>query len=528
MAKSERIQKRVQRAADLLFAGEFGQAGELLLDVLQSDPRNADASYLLGLIRCRERRFDEAAARFAHAVQRNPQHANAHNELGLVLQALGRQAEAIASFRRAIAADGAHALAHYNLGCLLQAQNQHADAVASFERAQQFAPHDSDMANNLGNSLQLLGRYPEAVASYDRALALRPGFAEALNNRGNTRLAQYLYTDALADFGQAIALRADYADARFNAGFTQLLLGDFEAGWRNHEWRRMRDDWSDGRSEFSAPPWLGQEDLAGKTILLHAEQGFGDTIHFARFATPVAKRGARVIMEVQPALVSLIAGVEGVASVIARGDARPHFDAHCPLLSLPLALGTQVSEFSSAFAGAGGYLAPPASAREKWRDRIAAAATPRVGVAWAGRRQQANDKNRSAALAHLAPLFAIPGIHWISLQKELREGDAELLARYPDVVEYREALQDFADTAALIEQLDLVVTVDTGVAHLAGAMGKPVWIMLTYGADWRWLLDREDSPWYPTARLFRQTAAGDWEGVIRRVEAALRAETIGK
>ncbi len=271
------------------------------------------------------------------------------------------------------------------------------------------------------------------------------------------------------------------------------------------------------RRSFSAPQWFGAEPIRGKTILLHAEQGLGDTLQFVRYVSRVAAQGARVVLEVQPALKDLISGIEGPAEVIARGEDLPEFDIHCPLLSLPLAFGTRLDTIPADIP----YLTVPPDRITAWSSHLERSALHRVGLAWSGGRTHRNDHNRSIALTHLAPLFADPQIQFVSLQQELRDGDLEILQANPQIVHFGDELHDFADTAAVVSELDVVISVDTSVAHLAGALGKPVWILLPFAPDWRWLLDRKDSPWYPTARLFRQPKIADWDGVIECVRQEL-------
>ncbi len=271
--------------------------------------------------------------------------------------------------------------------------------------------------------------------------------------------------------------------------------------------------------DFAQPQWRG-EDIAGKTILLHAEQGFGDTIQFVRYAPLVAAKGASVILEAPDSLMPLLDGFNGVTTMIAHGQALPPFDLHCPLMSLPLAFGTTLATIPEN----GPYLRAPAERLEKWRTRLGALSGKRVGLVWSGKPAHKNDRNRSIALSRLAPLLAVAGVNFVSLQQDYRDADRAELANYPQLVRLDRELADFADTAAAVAALDLVITVDTAVAHLAGAMGKPVWILLSHVLDWRWLLERSDSPWYPSARLYRQAAIGDWDGVIARLAQDLAAE----
>jgi Flp pilus assembly protein TadD len=401
-----------------------------------------------------------------------------------------------------------------NRGIVLRELKRFDEALASYDRALAIRPDYADALNSRGIVLRELGRLDEALANVDRALAIRPGFAEALTSRGTTLIELKRLDEALASFRRAQAVRPDYADAHWGESFCQLLAGDFGAGWEKYEWR-----WRTGQAalrQFLQPLWLGDQDVAGKTVLLHAEQGNGDTIQFCRYATVLAERGARVVLEVQPALKSLLSCLIGVQQVVATGEPLPEFDFHCPLLSLPLACGTTLQTIPARVP----YLTPAPGLVQDWRTRLATDG-PRIGLAWSGNKQHGNDRNRSIALRRLAPLLDC-GATLVSLQKGPRDDDRAWLAEHPEVLRYSD-FPDFADTAALISLLDLVISVDTSVAHLAGAMGKPVWILLpAVGLDWRWLLERDDSPWYPTARLFRQRAIGDWDSVINRVADELR------
>jgi hypothetical protein len=327
--------------------------------------------------------------------------------------------------------------------------------------------------------------------------------------------------EALASYERALALKPDDADIHLNEAFVRLLAGDFERGWRKNEWRWESApsgllNRSSGmlRRNFPQPLWLGAEAIEGKAILLYGEQGLGDTIHFCRYVPLVAERGARVILEVAEPLRVLMSGLAGASHCIARGEAPPDFDLQCPLLSLPLAFGTRLETIPRETP----YLTAPAPARD-WEALLGD--RPRIGLAWSGNALHKNDRRRSVALAALAPLFDIAAT-FVSLQPDARPADAAALAARSDVLDLGPALANFADTAALISHLDLVISVDTAVAHLAGALGRPVWILLPFIPDWRWLIDRDDSPWYPTARLFRQTEIREWHGVVERVRDALR------
>jgi hypothetical protein len=342
-----------------------------------------------------------------------------------------------------------------------------------------------------------------------------------LINKGNVLADQHKFDAALSSYADAAATEAMRAEAVWCQSLARLRLGQFARGWREFEWRWQQRSWAPQRRNFIERLWLGREPLAGRTILLHAEQGFGDTLQFVRYAKRVAALGPTVLLEVQSQLKSLLSGVDGVAQIFARGEPLPDFDLHCPLMSLPLAFGTTLDSIPAEVP----YLRAPADRFARWRDRLGEKRSRRVGITWAGSALHKNNHQRSIALDRFALLLAAPDIEFVNLQKETTEADASALRGRANVVQIGDELTDFADTAAVISLLDLVVTADTSVAHLAGALGRPVWVLLPFAPDFRWLLNREDSPWYPTARLFRQPRLGDWESVIARVRDDLERLT---
>jgi tetratricopeptide (TPR) repeat protein len=346
---------------------------------------------------------------------------------------------------------------------------------------------------------------------------VKPDYAEAFNNRGNALQALKRLDEALASYDKALAFKPDYAEAHWNEALLRLLTGDFSRGWAKYEWRWRNESLALSTRNFSQPLWLGAAAIDGKTILLHSEQGFGDTIQFCRYVPLLAARGARVILEVPRSLQELMTNLAGATQVISKGDSLPDFDVQCPFLSLPLAFATRLETIPSATP----YLRAPVQALKNWQARLGPKARPRIGLAWSGRPTHKNDQNRSISLRSLLALLDIEAT-FVSLQKDVRTDDAAVLKERDDILDFGDALKDFSDTAALISHLDLVISVDTSVAHLAGALAKPVWVLLPFLPDWRWLLDRDDSPWYPTARLFRQDNTRAWDDVIVRVHEALR------
>jgi hypothetical protein len=357
------------------------------------------------------------------------------------------------------------------------------------------------------------GRADAALADFARMIALKPDSAQAHHNVGIALFVRDQLDDALASFERAIARNPEFAAAHHNAGLLLLLNGDFARGWDEFEWRWTNTDLAPTRRSFPQPLWLGDEDVAGKTVLLHGEQGFGDAIQFCRYVPMVAKRGAKVVLEVSPALTDLMRSIAGSPEIVGFGAPLPDFQLHCPLLSLPLAFKTRVDTIPAGVP----YLSPPRSSVEKWKSRIPPATVPRIGVVWAVNPKHGNDSNRSVGLRAMLPLLSQSGARFFSLQKELREGDREILRGHPDIVHLGDELETFTDTAAIVSLLDLVISIDTSIVHLAGALAKPVWILLPYTPDWRWQLDRADSPWYPTARLFRRSRRADWSEVIAQI-----------
>jgi len=466
-------------------------------------------------------RFDEALASYDRALALRPDSAAAFSNRGNTLHELKRFDEALASYDRALALQPDYAEALYNRGMTLHELQRFDEALASYDRALTLRPDHAEALDNRGNTLHELKRFDAALASYDRALALQPDHAGALYNRGVVLHELMLLDEALASYDRALAVRPDHADAHFNKAVLQLLKGDFAAGWQEYEWRhRKEESFALFKRDYAQPLWLGQTAIAGKTILLHSEQGFGDTIQFCRYAPLVAARGARVLLEVPPPLKDLMASLAGVAQVISAPDKLPCFELHCPLLSLPLAFGTSLETIPAQTP----YLFGIAAKTSAWRARLGARDKPRLGLVWAGdpRKQVPNahriDRMRSLEFDQLAPILRIAGYEFYSLQKgEHALAQLRNSALRQRVVDCGDDLHDFSDTAALIDNLDLVIAVDTSVAHLAGALGKPFWLLNRYSTCWRWLIDRDDSPWYPTARLFRQQAPGDWSGVISRV-----------
>ena len=483
------------------------------------NPKLADAHFNRGKVLRRLQRWDEAKASFDRAIAINPGHADAYLSRGLVLKELQQLDAALASYDRAIAIKPDFVEAHCNRGNLLNKLEQWDAALASYDQALSIKSDFAEGHFGRGIVLHELGRFDDALSSYDSAIAVRPDYAEAHSNRGNTLLEFNRLAEALDGYERALSVNPAYAPAHFNKAIALLLAGDFARGWPEYEWRWKNEDGSviHERREFRQPLWRGGESPAGKSVLLYGEQGLGDTIQFCRYAKLLADLNADVILEVKKPLVKLLTRLEGVSRLVARDGGLPHFDYQCPLLSLPLAFQTTLDNIPSA----PGYLSSNPTKVAYWRERLGQTVKPRVGLVWSGNAKQKNDHKRSIPLgALIAPL---PGnFQYVSLQTEVRESDRQVLKAHPEILNFGDEL-DFENTAALCDCLDLVISVDTSVAHLSAALGKTTWILLPFNPDWRWLLNRSDSPWYRAVKLYRQRTAGDWSGVLERVASDLIA-----
>ena len=468
------------------------------------------------------KRFTEALASYDRALALRPDMAETLSNRSAALYELGRIEEALANSDSALALRPNFAEALANRANALQALKRFDEALAGCDRALKLRPDFAEGHYNRANALHGLQRFQDALAAYDRAIALRPDHAEAYANRGVTFQQLRRFEEALASYGRASACR-NFPDARYNEALCRLLTGDFVRGWAQHEGRWETEQLKPGKRDFPQPLWDGSGGIAGKTILLHAEQGFGDTIQFCRYVPAVAARGARVILEVQAPLRRLMGVLADSVQIVSRGETLPPFDLHCPLLSLPHAFGTTLATIPATVP----YLGASAEAVAKWNGRLGVKQRPRIGLAWSGRPTHKNDHNRSIALNPFLSALADVDAHFVSLQREVRTDDTNALRVRRDLIHFGEELKDFSDTAALIANLDLVVSVDTSVAHLAGALAKPVWVLLPFIPDWRWLLDRVDSPWYPAARLFRQDETRRWENVLADVRTALQRHVRG-
>jgi len=487
------LQQALQVAMRHKSAGEFHQAAGICLQILQQQPVQTEASRLLGQIASdltnrgtslmANRRFDEALVDLTKAAELYPNRFEPHNNLGTALAEAGRLEEATAAFSRAIQCSPGNAVVQRNLGTVLAKQSRGVEAIGAFRKAIDLKSDYVEAYSDLGVALVEAGQVDEAIKIFQTAIRLSPAFASA----------RWFYAMAL------------------------LLKGDFVRGLPEYESRWLARDFTSPKRSFAQAQWDGQK-LEGRTILLHCEQGFGDSIQFVRYTRMVAARGGTVLLECPAELTRLFASAPGIARLCLAGQTLPPFDVHCPLMSLPMLLGTTLSSIPTSLP----YLRAEDELVEHWRARLGdSGGRLRVGLAWAGRSSFSGDRTRSLNLQSLVLLGRVSNVSFFSLQKGPAAAEANRPSDGMDLTNLDAELHDFADTAAVISLMDLVITTDTSIPHLAGALGKPVWTMLQWVPDWRWLLDRTDSPWYPTMQLFRQYTAGDWADVVQRVATAL-------
>jgi tetratricopeptide (TPR) repeat protein len=497
------------------------------------------------------RRLDEALQSYDHAIALKPDYAVAHNNKGNLLRSLERPGEALRCYDRAIALEPDLAEAHHNKGTALKELKRFHEAIESYDRAIALKPDYPEAYCNRGAALQDLGQLDAALHNYDRAIALRPNYAEAYHDRslvlshlgrwnevlldsnkaielrpdiasahcsrGNALTYLKRIAEAIESYDRAIALKPDDADAYWNKSLRKLLTGDVEEGWALYEWRKKRYEIAELYSR-SGPCWSGRESLEGKALFIYAEQGLGDTIQFCRYALLAREHGAKIILAVQPPLVRLLNCLGAEIEIVPVPAAAASFDYHIALMSLPLAFGTRLETCPAKVP----YVQAEPDRVAKWKRKVGSEGF-KVGIGWQGNKQAEADAGRSFPVRHFEDLARLPNVRLISLQKNDGVEQLQHLPAGMKVETLGEELDAgpdaFVDTAAVMECLDLVITSDTAIAHLAGALGRPVWVALQFVPDWRWLLDRSDSPWYPTMKLFRQPAPGDWVSVFAAIQA---------
>lgn len=498
--------------------GRCDEALNILDQAIQLRPDDAELWQQRGAIFIQLARLDQALPSFQHALKLNPRHHDALYKSGIVLHKLGRNEEAIAHLDLSDNLFPNHAPTLRVRAWVLYCLKRFEDSATEGEWAHRLDPDNAEICNNLGLSLRRLGRNEAALAWFDKAIEIQPRFVDALDNKLVALFHLHRFEEVFALSDRMKSLGLNNAVTEWNVSLVHLLTGNFEAGWRGHQTRLKLP--SARHPQFQRPMWLGDEVIEGKTILVAADEGLGDTIHFARYVPMLAERGARVILAVQDPLHRLMSTLSGASLCVPRSamGTLPAFDLHCPISSLPLAFKTRLATIPS-----GPYLPAPAdSLVQAWQDRLGPRTRLRVGLVWSGDPLHVNDETRSIPLRTL-PRILDADASFVSLQKAPRPQDAAVLQERSDIVDLTADLTDFAETAALIACLDLVITVDTSVAHLAGALGRPTWILLPWTPDYRWLLDRADSPWYPSVRLFRQTETREFESVLDRVRDELRA-----
>jgi Flp pilus assembly protein TadD len=468
----------------LLQAGKFAQAEQVYRELIQGNPSVVEAWYLLGAIAQLQSKPAASLGFYEQALRLAPNHVEARNNLGVALQSLGRLDEAEACYRDAI----------------------------------RLRPSFADAHSNLGNALHDRGMLDEAITSYREAIRLKPDYVDAHHNLGNVFRAQQRFSEAFASYDEAMRISPNHAQVRLSRALLWLQLGDFEPGWAEYEWRLQCKDYA--MPSFPKPMWDGSP-LNGQTILIYGDHGFGDTLQFIRYVPLVQKRGGHVIVAVREPLARVITSCAGVEAVIPEGAVLPDFSVYIPAMSLPRIFGTTLATVPAAVP----YLEADLGLSERWRSEMGREPGFRIGIAWQGNPAHARDRQRSFPLSQFEAIARLEGVRLFSLQKDFGTEQIASVATRFAVTDLASRQTDFMDTAAIMKNLDLVISADTSIVHLAGALGVPVWVALGFESDWRWLLDRDDSPWYPTMRLFRQARPGEWDDVFARMADALYAFT---
>jgi tetratricopeptide (TPR) repeat protein len=507
--------------AALRHLGRHEDALKALDKAIQLAPDLAGSWTNLALVLIDLERLDEALLSFQHALKLDPRHWEAAHQSALLLQRVGRIEEALRQFDlcKKLQPDNASAL--QGRAQILRLLKRFDEALLDSQRSFALDPGSAIACNNTGDILEKFpDRQEDALGWFDRALALRPDYFLALKNKAWVLTQLRRFDEAIAIYRRLLVLEPDNAEMAMSLGHIHLLTGDFEPGWAGHQAQRKMPHYLENYPEFSQPMWMGEETISGKTILVHRDEGLGDTIQYARYVPMLAARGARVVLVVEDQARALMSGLPGVSQCLSfAAEALPPFDFHCPMSSLPSVFGTRLDTIPSTPS----YLPQPPEARvQAWENRLGDHSRPRVGLVWSGNPRHKNDHRRSTSLRTLSRILDLDAT-FVSLQKDPRPEDQAILRARADIVDLTADLADFVETSALIACLDLVITVDTSVAHLAAALGRPTWILLPYTPDYRWLLDRDDNPWYPTMRLFRQSETRDYDEVLDRVRGELGA-----
>ena len=489
-------------------------------NALQLKPDFAEVYNNLGNVLRDTGQIEEALKKFNQALRIDPDLPGTYNNLGNAMRDRGEINAAINNFNKALQLKPDYAEAYYNLGNTLRDSGEIDAAIEKFNKALQLKPDYAEAFNNLGNTLRDQGQIDAALKKFNEALRIMPDYAEAYINLGNALRDQGLIKEALKKFEQAILLRPDYSEAHCNRSLALLLNGNYLEGWKEYEWRLQKAGWKTTYPQYYEKPRWDGSPFIDKRLFIYDEQGLGDTLQFIRYLPMVKERGGTIIFETIKPLLGLLQDFPGIDELVEQSpDGKPgaEFDLYAPILSLPGIFETMIETIPAEVP----YIHADSGKVGYWGSRFKGSGF-RAGIVWEGRVQTYEQRKRSCALESFALLAGIPGVQLIGLQKG--EGSAQIkgMAKGIVVTNLGEEFVDFTDTAGVIENLDLVISIDTAVAHLAGAMGKPVWVLLPFTPDWRWFLDREDSPWYPTMRLFRQKNPGSWDAVLQHVEEELR------
>ena len=540
------ISNKLQEGIALHRQGYLDQARVIYEEILKTTPHHFDALQLLGTLAGQQQEWQRAASFISKALKIDPKHTEAWNNLGNVKKELRQLKEALSCYDKAIALDISNADTYFNRGNALKELERLSEALDSYKKAIALKSNDAEFYYNQGIVLQDLKYFDEALESFNKALSLNPLFAkahlslgsvlkdleqiddaltsidraieldehyaEAHYNRGVVLINQLRLDEAIQSFDLALSLQPNFPDTHWNRSLCHLLMGNFRDGWEGYEWRFRLNSIANQKRTFNKPLWLGDTSIQDKKILLHAEQGLGDTIQFSRYVELISQLGAKVILEVQESLLVLLKNLPGLHSIITVGDNLPEFDLHCPLLSLPLALQTE----SHTIPLPSKNISTDPQKIKYWSQRLGIQTSLRIGIVWSGNVEHKSDKSRSLLLSQF--MSCLPkNCSVFSLQKEIRNCDSEALGN-SSISHFGEELKDFSDTAALCELMDVIISVDTSVAHLAATLNKPTWLLIGYPPDWRWMLDRCDSPWYPSMKLYRRRSLHNWNEALENLK----------
>ncbi len=514
-----KLTQLLKLAVDSQNAGQIDKAKSYYQQVVKLQPGNFECWHILAIFEYQNKNYVDALALFKKVISIHPKYAPAHCNMGLVLHEMGQLGECLLCYDKALALDPELSAAYNNKGNSLKELGRTRDALQSYLTAISYQPDYAQALYNVAEAYKLLHEWASSLHFYNRAIAAKFDYSEAYNNRG--LLLQFLnrVDDAIDSFNRTIEITPQYAPAHSNKSLALLLKGDFKQGWHEHEWRWKMKEFTSAQRNFLQPQWTGKESLFGKTILIHCEQGLGDTLQFCRYLQLLQPTGAVVFVEVQESLYSLLTQIMDRSQLIKQGDTLPNFDYHCPIISLPNALYDQHPSIPSKDS----YLRADPSRLLYWTEKLGEKRKKRLGWVWRGNKFHHNDEFRSLPLETLLPYLKQLGEHFelFGLQKELRNEEIAHLKETPYFVNLSELIRDFEDTAALCEVVDIVITVDTSVAHLSGALGRPTYLMLPFAPDWRWMLKRSDSPWYPSFKIFRQESILNWKSVLDSITTEL-------